>query len=341
MAKIFSRLTCLDLKREDSLEVILDLALEIIPKAKYGATFSLEGNYVRITSVKGHRKELVGYLISIEGFQVDRDIVIVRNVGEYANRAPEIAELSRPISEWLVAKLTCKDEIFGYLKLDIPAESQEHFDDTDVELVRGIVGLASILYGLKLHSQREQDLTDRMLFVLTKTLEYYDTYTRGHSETVAKYAMKIAERLGLNVYRSRRLYWASLLHDIGKIYIPQSILNKPGRLSEEEYRLVKIHPVKSEELVMSIGGLDDIGKIIRSHHERWDDRGYPDGLKGEEIPLESRIICIADAVDAMSSDRPYRKGMTKEEIIKEIERCSGTQFDPELSKIMIEILQKE
>lgn len=164
-AKIFSKLTCLELEKEDFLETILDLALEVIPKAKYGATFSIKGDYVEITSVRGHSKELVGHLISREEFQVDRYIVIVKNVEEYANRAPEIVKLSKPISEWLVAKLIWEGEIFGYLKLDIPEESQEHFDNTDVEIVRGIIRLASIIHGLKLHSQKEEEFTNKVLLV--------------------------------------------------------------------------------------------------------------------------------------------------------------------------------
>jgi polar amino acid transport system substrate-binding protein len=158
---------------------------------------------------------------------------------------------------------------------------------------------------------------------------------------VARYALKIAERLGLDLETTRKIYWAGYLHDIGKIFVPQDILNKPTKLTKEEYELVKIHPVKSEELVLEIEGLEEIAKIIRHHHERWDGKGYPDGLSDDDIPLGSRILGIADAFEAMTSERPYKKALTLEEAIEELKGCSGTQFDPKLVEIMVSIIEEE
>jgi len=187
---------------------------------------------------------------------------------------------------------------------------------------------------------REQGLFQRrLLSVVVKAIEYYDYYTRGHSENVARYATLFAEKLGLDRNSIRRLFWAGMVHDVGKIFVPQHILNKNGLLSPEEYELVKIHPLKSFEL-LNEAGLEDIARIARHHHERYDGRGYPDGLPGENIPFESRILTVVDAFDAMTTDRPYKKSMTLKEAIVEIERCSGTQFDPYLAKKFVELLKE-
>ncbi|WP_448523844.1 HD domain-containing phosphohydrolase [Pseudothermotoga sp.] len=187
---------------------------------------------------------------------------------------------------------------------------------------------------------REQGLFQRrLLSVVVKALEYYDYYTRGHSANVARYATLFAERLRLDRNSIRRLFWVGMVHDVGKIFVPQHILNKNGFLSLEEYELVKIHPLKSFEL-LSEAGLEDMALIARHHHERYDGKGYPDGLSGENIPYESRILSIVDAFDAMTTDRPYKKAVGLQGAIAEIERCSGFQFDPYLAKKFVELLKE-
>ena len=126
------------------------------------------------------------------------------------------------------------------------------------------------------------------------------------------------------------LKYAAILHDIGKIGIPDSILNKPGRLTDEEYRLVKEHPAIGAEIVKQVKALEPVASIILQHQERWDGKGYPYGMKGEDIPMEARIISVLDAYDAMTSDRSYRKALPVQTAIAELKRCSGTQFDPKV-----------
>ncbi|WP_041081133.1 HD domain-containing phosphohydrolase [Thermotoga profunda] len=185
---------------------------------------------------------------------------------------------------------------------------------------------------------REQGIFHRrLLVVMTKALEYYDYYTKGHSENVANYAAKFAEWLKLDREIIRRLYWAGLVHDVGKIFVNQQILNKNGYLSTEEYEYVKIHPVKSYELLTE-AGLENIAHIVRHHHERFDGKGYPDGLVAEQIPFESRILCLADSFDAMTTARPYKRAMSIQEAVEEIKRCSGSQFDPKLSEEFISMI---
>jgi putative nucleotidyltransferase with HDIG domain len=163
------------------------------------------------------------------------------------------------------------------------------------------------------------------------TLELKDPYTRGHSERVASYALLLVEAIGkLSKEQQKSFYYACLLHDIGKVNIPDQILMKPGKLSTEEFDIIKSHPVVGAEAVKNVEGIKDCICVIRSHHERWDGKGYPDQLMGEQIPLLARVSAIADAFDAMTSSRSYREAMPVEEAYRRIVEGQGSQFDPML-----------
>ncbi|GAA0428178.1 hypothetical protein GCM10008983_00540 [Lentibacillus halophilus] len=163
------------------------------------------------------------------------------------------------------------------------------------------------------------------------TLELKDHYTRGHSERVAQYAMTLARATGkYQADELKSFYYACLLHDIGKVYIPDSILTKTGKLTDEEFELIKTHPVVGADAVQEVEGIDDNLDVIRHHHERWDGRGYPDGLKGTEISFLTRVITIADVFDAMTSSRSYRTALPVDVAYEEIVSNKGTQFDPDL-----------
>ncbi|HOW16942.1 MAG TPA: HD-GYP domain-containing protein [bacterium] len=177
--------------------------------------------------------------------------------------------------------------------------------------------------------------------VVLKALREKDQYTQEHSIRVVEYAIKIGEQLGLDKEQLRELELAAVLHDIGKIGIPDRILKKPGRLTKEEYAIMQEHSTRGEDMLKGIENLDVYKKYVRTHHERFDGFGYPDGLKEENIPLISRIIFVADTFDAMTSDRPYRKGMPIDVAVDEIIRCSGTQFDPKVVNAFIKIIKKE
>jgi len=163
---------------------------------------------------------------------------------------------------------------------------------------------------------------------LTSALEARDPYTRQHASRVASYALACAEQMGTAVTAKRDLYLGGLLHDIGKVGIPDAILRKPAALTREEYETIKSHPEIGGRICDATPGLEVVGEIVRCHHERWDGQGYPRGLAGEGIPLLARITSVADAFDAMTSDRPYRKAMPFGVAFEEIARCRGSQFDP-------------
>jgi len=179
------------------------------------------------------------------------------------------------------------------------------------------------------------------LTVLAKLIEMRDSYTAGHSEKVSMWSEIVARKLGLSREEQEKIKLAARLHDIGKISIPDGILNKPAPLTEEEYAEIKKHAALGAGILSNIESLKEVSKIIRHHHEWYNGEGYPDGLTGEEIPLGSRIISVADAYQAMTSDRPYRKAFSKEKAIAELERGAGSQFDPKIVRIFIGILLGE
>jgi len=193
-------------------------------------------------------------------------------------------------------------------------------------------------------SERTEDLRASYLNTvkaLVQALEARDYYTYCHSENVTKYAVMIAQEMGLSNEEINDIKEACELHDLGKISIQDRILNKPGKLSPEEWKEVKLHPSKSAEILEPLKFLNGITALVRQHHERYDGKGYPNGLKQEEIKIGARIMALADAFDAMTSQRPYRKRpLSKEEAVLEIKKNAGTQFDPRVVEAFLKIVDK-
>lgn len=173
---------------------------------------------------------------------------------------------------------------------------------------------------------------EEIMEMLNAIVEEKDIYTSGHSKRVAMYCVKIAENMGLSEKEQTAIYHAGLLHDIGKILTPESVILKPKRFNEHEYSIIKKHPSDGERMVSYISSFQEYGTIIRHHHERYDGKGYPDGLKGDAIPLLSRIMTVADAFDAMTTNRIYKARCSITEAIEEIQKCANHQFDPLIVK---------
>lgn len=201
--------------------------------------------------------------------------------------------------------------------------------------------LKELIESLEKKIRQEKELLQSTVRSMVRGIEVRDSYTKGHSERVAYLSKEIAKSMGLSEKEQERIYLAALLHDIGKIGIPDSILLKPGRLTKEEYEIIKLHPVLSYELLKDINPISDILNSIKFHHERIDGTGYPEGLKGNQIPFGSRIIAVADSFDAMTSDRIYKKGMNKEEALKEIISFAGDKYDSEVVHSAISVLKKD
>jgi len=170
---------------------------------------------------------------------------------------------------------------------------------------------------------------------LVRAVEAKDPYTRRHSEQVAHYARHIATALGLSGPALESVHVAALLHDIGKIGVPDHILTKPGPLTDEEFQYIRRHPALGSDILASITMFGQEAALIRHHHERWDGQGYPDALTGEESPLVSRVIQVADCIDAMLMERTYKKSYSVEKMLAEVTRCAGTQFDPKIAVVAL------
>lgn len=186
---------------------------------------------------------------------------------------------------------------------------------------------------------QQHEKVERMSRQIVKTIsgaiDAKDTYTNGHSTRVAEYAREIARRTGFSEKQQDDIYMMGLLHDVGKIGIPEAIINKPSRLTDEEYAEIKTHPLVGASILRNITEFPQLAVGARWHHERYDGKGYPDGLSGEDIPLEARIIAIADAYDAMSSRRSYRDVLPQEYVRGELVKGKGSQFDPKLTDVML------
>ena len=210
-----------------------------------------------------------------------------------------------------------------------------------------IVGMMVLLYCfsildankvIKTAHQKEVDLVRQTTLALVEAIDAKDSYTNGHSRRVADFSVAIAEKAGKSREECEKIHLIALLHDVGKIGIPDAIINKEGKLTDEEYAIIKTHPRVGREILSKISASPELAIGASFHHERYDGKGYPFGLKGEEIPEMARIIAIADTYDAMASKRSYRDVLPESKIKSEIEKGIGTQFDPQFAKIMLELI---
>ena len=176
---------------------------------------------------------------------------------------------------------------------------------------------------------------------LANAIDAKDKYTKGHSGRVADYAREIARRYGYEEKKINDVYMMGLLHDVGKIGVPDDVINKPAKLTDDEYEIIKQHPVMAANILENIREMPQLIVGAKWHHERFDGKGYPDGLKGDEIPEEARIIAVADAYDAMSSRRSYREALSQDSVRDQIVKGTGSQFDPKFSKIMLEMMDED
>ena len=189
--------------------------------------------------------------------------------------------------------------------------------------------------------EKIERISMQIVKALSGAIDAKDTYTNGHSTRVADYSKEIARQAGYSEKMQNDIYMMGLLHDVGKIGVPDAIINKPAKLSDEEYSIIQNHPVMGAKILKNITEFPKLVTGARWHHERYDGKGYPDGLCGEEIPIEARIIAVADAYDAMSSRRSYREELPQDIVRSEVEKGKGTQFDPKFAKIMLHMIDED
>ena len=230
-----------------------------------------------------------------------------------------------------VVPLTALDRVIAVLFLITDRRSRDLRDRKLLESIGVVIGLT--LENLRLTNREYQSIMQ----VLCNALDMRDSATEGHSQRVARMAELVAEHMGLSRPEVKRIERAAALHDIGKIGVTDAVLSKPGPLTSEEWVEMRRHPRLGYEIVAGIEALQHTAEIVHSHHEHYDGRGYPRGLKGEEIPIGARIFAVVDSYDAMTSHRPYRRARSHRDAIDEIIRCSGTQFDPAAARAFLQV----
>lgn len=239
---------------------------------------------------------------------------------DYAVRDPA----TDPLSE-LSVPILVDGRVWGVLNLEeVHARA---FDEGDATLMRTLAGqLGVALHRIQIYEELEHALVTT-LTVLGAAMEARDAYTALHEEAVAELAVQIAAELGIDPIQQRAIRYAALTHDLGKLAVPNEILHKPGRLDDAEWAIMRRHTIVGADMLARIPFFEDVHRLVRGHHERWDGAGYPDGLRAQEIPLGARILCVCDSFNAMTTTRPYRQAMTQAAALQELRRCAGTQFD--------------
>jgi diguanylate cyclase (GGDEF)-like protein len=217
--------------------------------------------------------------------------------------------------------------------------SDEDFGERELRLLAGIADQAKLALANAASYEGLEHTFVSTVEALANALEANDEYTSTHARWITDLSLRVGQELGLDERTLKRLELGALLHDIGKIGIPSDVLAKPGRLTAAERKLVQTHPELGERIIAPIDRLQSVRPIVRHCHERWDGRGYPDGVAGENIPLESRIIFVCDAYHAMTSDRPYRRRLSHREAVRRLHEASGTQFDPQVVEVALQVLE--
>ena len=336
-----------DQDEEEFLSQTLRFALELVPEAGAGTAGIVEGGRWHFVAAEGHDRDRLRRLPSMDEqfLPAQEGSVLIPAPLSHLRRAMtdasfELFQLATlPVYESLVIPLRTGGKPRGHLALDIVDIQKSPFSQESLRVMEALGHLAATFLGMKQLFAVQEGFQREIAMSMISMLEQYDSYTRGHSENVALLAQRLAERLGMGRDAVKNAYWAGLVHDIGKILVPIDVLNKSTSLTEEEYALVKTHPERGERVLSRSEELAGLGLVVGSHHERWDGTGYPAGRRGEEIPPLARVMALADAYDAMTSHRSYRRGMKKSVALEEIRRGAGTQFDPEMAWIFVEMME--
>jgi HD-GYP domain-containing protein (c-di-GMP phosphodiesterase class II)/pSer/pThr/pTyr-binding forkhead associated (FHA) protein len=240
----------------------------------------------------------------------------------------------------ICAPMRTPDAILGVLYVD--SQSADEFSEAELELLAAVGNQAGVaLHRARLLAEMEQLFLDVMK-AIAAIIDAKDGYTHRHSERVAAFAVRLAQQLGLSVEQRALVELSALLHDVGKIGVPDAILNKPGKLTAEEFSEMRRHPSHGAAILANIQSakVTDLLPGVKHHHERWDGAGYPDGLKGDSIPLLGRILAVADVLDALTSERAYRKGQSIDEVVKMVKEQSGLAFDPLVVEALVALHEK-
>jgi len=336
-----AKLTSSSLNLDEMLSSVFSSAVKIL-NAETGSLmlFDSEGEVLTIKRAHGLNEEIIRKTRIKKGKTI---VGLVAQSGEpliIHGRADILQIKGRKKYEKvnsICVPLKTKKRVIGVINLNREGDAKPFTQDNLKILFTKANNAASAIENATLYQNLHESYLS-IIRAMVSALELKDSYIRGHSEAVTRYAVALAQRLKLSPQEIKNIEVAAILHDIGKIGIHEDILNKLGRLNDKEWEEVKKHPEFSYKILKEVNFPWDIKPVIYAHHERYNGKGYPAGLKGKEIPLGARILAVADTFAAMTSDRPYRSRFSKEVVIGELKKIAGTQLDPNLVKVFIEML---
>ncbi|HKL41681.1 MAG TPA: HD-GYP domain-containing protein [Clostridia bacterium] len=337
-----------NLSEKEFILKIYTIAKKIIGKYDSAIVYTCQNDFLKYHVAYGYDQN------ALENFQLTCDFVEKQyprtdiyypNQSSIMNLMSEEKRLSfkkinQNSKELIFLNICSKKNKVGGIFFELNVNSQKSYSKNDLAIMKALQSIFENYYeGIELNKIREKQLINIVEAMITM-LEFHDPYTKGHSLSVAKISKSMGEAMNLSEEDLNELYLTGLLHDIAKTFIDSDLLNKKGPLTYKEFEKIKEHPGKGADLLANIETLKVIEESVRYHHERCDGKGYPDGLKKNEIPRNARIICVADAYDAMVTDRPYRKALSKTKAIKEIQNNIDTQFCKQAADILLELVEK-
>ena len=318
---------------------IFRLASDIVDANDLGSAYIVNNGKIEfIDSIGFDLKELKKMNKDINLYKTSSEkIIINKECKKEVEEKLKYKESSlKKIKESIYFGIYKDQKVIGGFSLDISEASNKSYSGDSINKMQIIHDLSNGFYKIKKYGDYKSMLQNDIVRSFITALEFHDDYTKGHSDLVAIISIKIGKALELDKKQLEDLYWAAVMHDIGKIIIPTHVLNKTEKLTDSEFDLIKKHSKIGYEIISKSETLHSVSEYVLFHHERWDGRGYPNGLKGDKIPLLSQIICVADCWHAMTSKRPYKKKLNKEEGIEELIKNKGTQFSPEIVDVFID-----
>lgn len=336
----------------DFFKRVFEGVFNLITEAEKGSFYELTGDkYIPIFSNGYDLETLKKLAFKKDEFFIGFEYSDVSNIEVYqtyvekrddSKFTEEILEVFKKLGTYsnfttLYAPIRIEGENVGLMCLE--CFNNKGFSENSIKVLKFYIRIISDFYSQKIIQEKQEKLYNEIIAALVSAIEIKDTYTKGHALRVQQYSCAIAKELKLSQEQIWNISTASLLHDVGKIGVPEEILNKPGRLTEDEYDVVKLHTIHSKDILENINEFSEIATFALHHHENYDGSGYPLGLRESEIPIESQIIQVADALDAMTTDRAYRKAFSINKALEIIKEEMGKQFNPEVAMAAINYFQ--
>ncbi len=319
----------------------------ILEKFEYASLYIKTEDSVEFIASYGYDIDILNrYFDDLDAFEWDlKDPRIVNHADlevkrQLQNNYSEFSKIYPKLKQSIRFNIYVEEGVVGGMSFDIMEDSEEVYTSYDIDNFRAYQKLMNSFYEVNHLNQKTSSLKNDIVLSLIRTLELYDHYTGGHSEEVAFLAQQIAQKMHLSKEDVYNAYWAGIVHDIGKVGIPSEIINKPEKLTLEEFAQIQDHPVFGYQILKKSEDLKEIALYVKHHHEWWNGEGYPDHLKGDQIPLISQILVVCDAVSSMATKRPYTSVKSSKEILQEIELYKGIQFSPRTAQAMIDFIKE-